>query len=107
MANTFKNASGAVGTSDTTIYTAPGSTTSVIHAIYVSNIHSSGDGTVDIKVTDTSTSSTYHIAKNLDVPNGSTVVFEKPVNLETGDILKLKAAGSGTLEVFVSVLEMT
>ena len=62
---------------------------------------------MDIKVTDTSTSSTYHIAKNLDVPNGSTVVFEKPVNLETGDILKLKAAGSGTLEVFVSVLEMT
>jgi hypothetical protein len=107
MANTFKNASGQIGTTPTTIYTAPASTTAVIHAIYVGNVHASGDATVDIAVTDTSNSATFYISKNLDVPNGSTVVFEKPINLETTDALKLTASAAGRLEVFVSVLEMT
>ena len=54
MANTFKNAGVAITNSATVIYTAPASTTGVVHAIYISNIHASSDGTVDIFVTDTS-----------------------------------------------------
>ena len=39
MANTFKNKGVAVTDSATTIYTTPSSTTSVVHAVYISNIH--------------------------------------------------------------------
>ena len=46
MANTFKNAGVAIGTSATTIYTAPSSTTGVIHAIYISNVDGTNDATV-------------------------------------------------------------
>ena len=67
MANTFKNAGAAVGTGNTTIYTAPGSTTSVIHAIYFTNVHASADATIDVWVTDTSAGSDFYISKNVKV----------------------------------------
>lgn len=107
MANIFKNAAVAIGNSATTIYTAPANTTGIIHAIYISNIDGTNDATVDITVTDTSAGSTFHILKTVDVPADSTLVIEKPINLEPTDILKATASSAGDLEAFASVLEMT
>ena len=107
MANTFINAAKAIGNTATTVYTVPAATTGVVHAIYVSNIHATNDVTVDITVTDTSASATFHIAKNLSVPNGSVAIFEKPINLEATDILKLTANAASTIEAFDSILEIT
>jgi hypothetical protein len=107
MANIFKNAAKTIGNSATTVYTYPAATTAVIHAIYISNIHATNDVTVDITVTDTSATATFHIAKNLSVPNGSVAIFEKPINLEATDILKLTASAASSLEAFASILEMT
>ena len=107
MANIFKNAAVAIGNSATTIYTAPANTTGIIHAIYISNIDGTNDATVDITVTDTSASATFHIMKTVLVPADSTLVIEKPINLEPTDVLKVKASAAGDLEAFVSVLEMT
>ena len=107
MANVFKNAGVAVGTSATTIYTAPAATTGIIHAIYISNVDGTNDASVDITVTDTSSGNTFHIMKTVAVPADSTLVIEKPINLEPTDVLKVKASAAGDLEAFVSVLEMT
>ena len=107
MANTFKNAAKAIGNTATTVYTCPAATTGVVHAIYISNIHAANDVTVDITVTDTSATATFHLAKNLSVPNGSVAIFEKPINLEATDILKLNASAASSLEAFASILEMT
>ena len=108
MANTFKNAAKAIGNTATTVYTCPAATTGVVHAIYISNIHAANDVTVDITVTDTSAASaTFHLAKNLSVPNASVAIFEKPINLEATDILKLNASAASSLEAFASILEMT
>ena len=106
MANTFKNAGVAIGTSATTLYTAPAGTTGIIHAIYISNVDGTNDASVDITITDTSAGQTYHIMKTVEVPADSTLVIEKPINLETGDILKVKASSASDLEAFESVLEM-
>jgi|TARA_B100000575_G_scaffold280547_1_gene270174 hypothetical protein len=106
MANTFKNAGVAIGTSATTLYTAPAGTTGIIHAIYISNVDGTNDASVDITITDTSAGQTYHIMKTVEVPADSTLVIEKPINLETGDILKVKASSASDLEAFASVLEM-
>ena len=107
MANTFKNAGVAVGTSATTLYTAPAATTGIIHAIYISNVDGTNDASVDITVTDTSAGNTFHIMKTVLVPADSTLVIEKPINLEPTDVLKAKATVAGDLEAFVRVLEMT
>ncbi len=106
MANTFKNAGVAIGTSATTLYTAPAATTGIIHAIYISNVDGTNDATVDITVTDTSAGQTFHIMKTVEVPSDSTLVIEKPINLEAGDILKVTASAASDLEAFASVLEM-
>ena len=107
MANTFKNAGVAIGTSATTIYTTPSATTAVIHAIYLSNVHGSATATVSIYVTDTSSGSDFYIGKNLTIPAGATIVLDKPVNLEATDILKALAATASSAEAFCSVLEIT
>lgn len=107
MANTFKNAGSAIGTGNTTIYTTPSSTTSVIHAIYFSNVHASADATIEVWVTDTSAGSDFYISKNVKVPSGTTLILDKPVNLETGDILKAKSDIASAVEAFLSVLQIT
>ena len=45
--------------------------------------------------------------KTVDVPADSTLVIEKPINLEAGDILKAVASAAGDLQAFASVLEIT
>ena len=107
MANTFKNAGVAITNSATVVYTTPSATQSVVHAIYISNIHASSDATLDIFVTDTSAGTDFYVAKNLSVANGSVAIFEKPINLEATDILKLNASAASSLEAFASILEMT
>ena len=107
MANTFKNAGVAVGSSATTIYTAPGSTTGVIHAVYISNVDGTNDATIDLYVTDTSAGSDFYIMKTVDVPADSSVILEKPINLGAGDKLETKASAADDIDVFASILEIT
>jgi len=104
MANTFKNAGVAIGTSRTTLYTTPAATQSVIHALYISNIDGVNDA--DVTVEATVGGVYFHIAKSVPVPAGATLLLDKPINLEAGDILTLTASVAGDLEVFASVLEI-
>ena len=107
MANTFKNAAKAVGNTNTTLYTCPAATTAVIHAVFISNVDGVNDASIDVIVTDDSKSTDFHIMKTVNVPADSSLVIEKPINLEAADILKVKASATGDLEAFASVLEMT
>ena len=70
------------------------------------NVDGVNDAPVDITVTDTSAGQTFHIMKTVEVPSDSTLVIEKPINLEAGDILKVTASAASDLEAFASVLEM-
>ena len=107
MANVFKNAGVAIGNTNTTLYTCPVSTTTVVHAVYISNVDGENDATVDLLVTDNSAGSDFYIMKTVDVPADSSLVIEKPINLEAQDILNVKASAAGDLQAFASVLEMT
>ena len=107
MANTFKNAAKAVGNTNTTLYTCPAATTAVIHAVFISNVDGVNDASIDVIVTDSSEGSDFHIMKTVNVPADSSLVIEKPINLEATDILKVKASATGDLEAFASVLEIT
>ena len=72
-----------------------------------SNVDGTNDATVDLLVTDNSLGSDFYIMKTVDVPADSSLVIEKPINLEANDILKVKASAAGDLQAFASVLEMT
>ena len=111
MANSFKNAGVAItSTARTTVYTCPTTvpiTTTILHAIYISNV----DGTNSVNVTVEATvdgGTTYRkIGYLLPVPPNSTLILDKPVNLEGADILAVTASAANDVDVFCSVLEVT
>ena len=114
MASAFKNAGMSVVTTDnasSNLYTASG-VTAVVHAVYISNKSSTNEANVDVKVTTDGGSTFYHIGKSLRIPVENTLVLDKPINLETNDILRVVAevnadSSSPDVEVYASILEIS
>lgn len=115
MASSFKNAGATLGISDgdsAVIYTAGGSATAVIHAIYISNHSSSNTMKVNIKVTTDGGSTYYFVGKSLEVDVENTLVLDKPINLESNDKIAIYCdphvdSSVPTAECFLSILEIT
>ena len=92
MANAFKNAGAAIGTTRTDVYTCPAATEAVIHAVYLSNVDGVSSVDATIEVYDNSGTTYYHVGKTIPVPADSTLVLDKPINLEASDKLTITAA---------------
>lgn len=107
MANSFKNAGVQVGATRTTLYTCPSSTQAVIHALYISNVDGTNSANVDIELTIDGGTTYRYIGKTIPVPADSTLVLDKPINLEASDILAITASATGDIEAVASVLEIT
>ena len=115
MASTFKNAGLDVGVLDDAtgnMYTAGGSVTAVVHAVYISNLSATNSAKVNVKVTIDGGSTFRHVGKGLSVPANNTLVLDKPINLEPNDIIRVYAdvlsdSSTPTAEVFASILEVT
>ena len=108
MANTFTSAATGARTDLLTMYTCPAATTSIIHAIYLSNVDGTNDATVNVAVSGSATFQTRrYLLKTVDVPADSTVVIEKPINLGAGDKLETQSSANDDIDVFASILEIT
>ena len=108
MANTFTSAATGSRTDLLTMYTCPAATTSIIHAIYLSNVDGTNDATVNVAVSGSATFQTRrYLLKTVDVPADSTVVIEKPINLGAGDKIETQASADDDIDVFASILEIT
>ena len=108
MANTFKNAATGSNTTINAMYTCPGGTTSVVHAIYLSNVDGTSSATINLSVSGSANFTTRrYILKTVEVPADSTVIIEKPINLGAGDKLETQASADGDIEAFASILELT
>jgi hypothetical protein len=107
MSNAFKNGGLALTAVSQTLYTTPAATESVIHAVFLTNISEAYEGLVTITVTDASAGTDYPILYRAPVKPGSTLVFDKPVNLEAGDSLKALASSTDLMSAFLSILEVT
>jgi len=115
MASEFKNAGMTVPSVDdatANLYTAPGATKAVIHAVYISNNSATNIAQVDVKVTTDGGSTFYHIGRKLDVPPENTLTLDKPINLEADDIIRIVAqpnpdSSSNDVEAFASILEIS
>ena len=108
MANTFKSAATGSRTDLLTMYTCPVSTTTVVHAVYLSNIDGTNDATVNLSVSGSANfQERRYLLKTVDVAADSTVVIEKPINLGAGDKLETQASANDDIDVFASILEMT
>jgi len=106
MANIYKNAGINLNTTSlTTIYTVPANRTAIVKNIQISNEHSSNN-LVEVFVTDSSASVDYEIYHK-SLASGETInAALAPVILESGDILKVKAAVANVVEGIISYLEI-
>lgn len=115
MASLFKNAGMAVGLADTSaanLYTAGGAGQAVIHAVYITNKSNANNGFVDVKVTVDGGTTFRYVANKAQIPPNNTLVLDKPINLESNDILRVVAhplpdSSTTDIEVYASVLEIT
>ena len=102
MANTFKNyTSASVGTSATTVYTVPASTTAVIIGCNVAN-RTASSITVDVQL-----GSTY-IIKDAPIPSGSALsVLDGKIIAETTETIVVTSDTASSADVILSVLEQS
>ena len=112
MPNTFKlKTDTAVGTTLTSVYTVPASTTTVMIGAVLANILAS-QIEVDVKIVTASSAGEnaddVYLVKDLPIPNGSSFeLIEGKVVLETGDIVKVESDTASSLDVALSVLEQS
>ena len=113
MASTFKNAGATLTTTDSgALYTAPGSGQAVIHALYITNKSEANNGFVDVKVTTDGGSTFFHIGKSLKIEPENTLMIDKPINMESNDVLRVVAelnpdSSTPDIEAVAAILEVT
>lgn len=104
---TFKNATTAIPNSNTnysTVYTASGTT--VIHAVYISNNSIGSNAEVVLEVVDSSASANIPILDKVPLRANTTLVLEKPINLEASDSVRIKSNTGVAITAFASVMEV-
>ena len=116
MANTFKvKTNGAMPASagtPLTLYTVPSSTTTIVIGLMLCNIHTTSV-TVDVQLvsdtSDTETNETVLLAKDVTIPNGSTLelLTGGKVVLQTTDVLKIDCSVTAKIDATLSILEIT
>ena len=107
MANNYKNAKIDLTTTDiTTLYTAPGSTTTIVKSILVSEDSGNAD-TITLTLTN-SASAVFSLFKTKAVGANATVeLLTAPLVVEESEILKVTAATANRLHVTASILEVS
>lgn len=102
MANTFKNyTSASVGTSPTTVYTVPSSTTAVVIGCNVAN-RTGSQILVDVQLNST------YIVKGAPVPSGSALsILDGKIIAETTETIVVTSDTATSADVILSVLEQS
>ena len=116
MANTFKlksnaNMPASAGT-PLTLYTCPGSTTTVVLGLLLCN-NDTSQRTVDVKIesdtNDTETNETVFITKDTPVPATSSleIMSGNKIVLQATDVLKIDSDVAGKIDATLSIMEIT
>ena len=106
MANRFINKKVKLTTTDnTTIFTVPTATTSIVRSILVSEYAGSGSS-ITVTLTDSS-STIFNLFTSKSVSsNTTTELLTNPLILQENEILKVQAADANRLQVIASILEV-
>lgn len=109
MANTFKNSiTGSIGTTGTTVYTAPSGSQVTVIGLNISNVLAE-DNKVDVKVHDVSEGTDVFMIKEMFVQKETLVAMvggDQKIVLESEDFLSVTSSVDNSTDVIVSVLEI-
>ena len=116
MANTFKlksnaNMPASAGT-PLTLYTCPGSTTTIVLGLLLCN-NDTSQRTVDVKIesdtSDTETNETVFITKDTPIPSTSSleIMAGNKIVLQATDVVKIDSDVAGKIDATLSIMEIT
>ena len=116
MANTFKvktnaNMPASAGT-PLTLYTCPGSTTTIVLGLLLCN-NDTSQRTVDVKIesdtNDTETNETVFVTKDTPIPATSSLelLAGNKIVLQATDVLKVDSDVAGKIDATLSIMEIT
>lgn len=83
-------------------YTCPAAKAAVVHALYISNTHATDDINVDVRIkigTDT-----FVIIQGARIIHGTSLVFDKPINLNETDVIQIKPSVATSCDAVASIL---
>ena len=107
----FQVGANSAGALQTGAYTVASSTQTTVIGLSVSNITGSAvDVDVSLSATMANTTSDISICTTIPLPSGSTVILvggDQKLVLVTGDLIKVKSSASASLDVVMSMLEIT
>jgi len=113
MANTFKlKTKPSLTTSLAAYYTVPAGTTAVVLGISLANI-TSGSVTADVLVVsdtaDVETNANTYLGKSLPIPAGGTleIMQGNKLVLQTTDAIQAKASATSSVDLLISIMEIT
>jgi len=106
LPNNYKNAKvDLTTTNNTTVYTCPTATQTIVKSILVNDDSGSGS-TIDVTLT--AGSDVFSLFKTKSITANNTVeLLTQPVIIQESEILKVQATNSDRLHVVVSFLEVT
>tara|TARA_Y100001938_G_C7953460_1_gene360478 strand:+ start:395 stop:745 length:351 start_codon:yes stop_codon:yes gene_type:complete len=116
MANTFKVKTNAAMPASAgtplTIYTVPSSTQTIVIGLTLCNVHTTSvTATVKIEsnTSDTETNENVTVAKDVSIPNGSSLELLSGGKyvLQATDVLKIDCSIAGKIDATLSILEIT
>lgn len=95
-----------LGTSNTTLYTTPASTTSHVATLIASN-KTSNSRTVTVQIVRSGGSPVLNLATTREVPPLGTIelVSAAPIVLATGDLIRALASATSSIDMIGSLLE--
>ena len=106
MANRFINKKiKLTSTDNTTVFTVPTATTSIVRSILVSEYAGSGSS-ITVTLTDSSSTIFNLFTSKAIASNATTELLSNPLILQENEILKVQAADANRLHVIASVLEV-
>ena len=106
MANRFINKKVKLTTTDnTTLFTVPTATTSIVRSILVSEYAGSGSS-ITVTLTDSDSVAFNLFTSKTIASNATTELLTNPLILQENEILKAQAADANRIQVIVSILEV-
>ena len=107
----FQVGANSAGASQSGAYAVPSSTETTVIGLSVSNVTgSSVDVDLALSATMANTTNDISIGTNIPVPSGSTVVLvggDQKLVMEPTDLIKVKSSAAASVDVCMSLLEIT
>ena len=113
MANTFKvKTKAVVGTSITTVYTVPSSTTTIVLGLIVANVTVYAVNAtlhVESDTSDTETNGNIELVTNAPIPAGGSLesLGGGKLVLQASDILRVTSDTASSLDIALSIMEIS